>query len=309
MNEDLETECVKKEEKINILNKHLKEKENEFVSLQMFVKERNDEINQLRENNYSLANQVGGNLHLENKVQVQHNLIQELRNNVGNQVEISCEEIQTLKQEIKQLENINNEKEEKLEGINAEKLKLLEKLKLIELGKVDAKKNGTVKQLDFLEREQGKEKSTTSFTCETCMLRSTANTILEKHKRTHHEHLNEKKLLKANQKVLEMQICQQKLELTSKLFALKQKEVINNQMCKCRGNCLIKHSKFNWNKSPCEDIHAKLKECSTQIKTLTGTKPKGYPCKECDERYVELQELRKHMNIRHKTPVTIATLP
>ena len=108
MNEDLETECVKKEEKINILNKHLKEKENEFVSLQMFVKERNDEINQLRENNYSLANQVGGNLHLENKVQVQHNLIQELRNNVGNQVEISCEEIQTLKQEIKQLEDINN---------------------------------------------------------------------------------------------------------------------------------------------------------------------------------------------------------
>ena len=55
------------------------------------------------------------------------------------------------------------------------------------------------------------------------MLGSTANTNSEKHTSTHHEHLNEKKLLEANLKELEMQICQQKLDLTLKLFDLKQK--------------------------------------------------------------------------------------
>ena len=87
---------------------------------------------------------------------------------------------------------------------------------------------------------------------------------------------------------LEKTISSQKLNLTSSLIQLKEKEYseAKSLKCACKTFCRIIHQKHNWKRSPSQDIYLKFKASNS--------------CEKCDETFENVDCLQLHMRRIHK---------
>ena len=67
-----------------------------------------------------------------------------------------------------------------------------------------------------------------------------------------HSKPSPKDVWKARLKEMEVSLYAQKLQLSNKLFALKEMETSLYKTCKCKGYCRIYHVKHNFQKSKCD---------------------------------------------------------
>ena len=108
---------------------------------------------------------------------------------------------------------------------------------------------------------------------------------------------NEKKIMKENEIQLDIQINFQKLQMTEKILELNFKETYENDTCKCKGNCKMNHSNYNWKKRNGQELYSKL---------LNVNKPeanekdaveilKSYSCNPWHISFLNESHLGKHM--------------
>ena len=289
LNEDLESDLKKAEKQVDIFKHGIENKDCIIEGLDKILKEKDVEVNKLKE---TVAIE-------EKKGVIQKNVIKELKDKFNEKVEVikhnEKEELDHLVQEIKQLEATNKEKERILENVEIEKEKL--KVKLEKLESI----NENLSLGDELNKDIVK-----TFSCEECGKsfdkRSDMKTHIEiLHEKTHP--VNEKNLWKAKLKETEIQIYEQKLELSSGLFSLKEKEINLNKICRCRGFCRIRHEEHNWTKSKASEIYEALQKLAEP--KATGAIKKNYSCNQCESNFVRLVQLKCHMKTNHKTSTAV----
>ena len=96
---------------------------------------------------------------------------------------------------------------------------------------------------------------TDGFQCEDCSKMFTSRDDLKKHIQTSHVAPLNSKLLQ-----MEKEISEQRLQIATSLFNLKQQELKEKlQPCVCRGFCSINHIKYNWTKSVSENLFSRYK--------------------------------------------------
>ena len=313
--EDLEQEIEKKDDEVKNAKKDVELKEKEFNDLEKFVLERVEEINFLRENNISLGKQIGEGINLEKKVVIQNNVIKELQDalreneNVAN-VEMT-EEINNLIKEIEQLQSQNNEKERMLKSLNAEHDNLRNNVEQLEEKNIELKREIYEKEDNVQSVSEEMEqlidfKITKPFKCKKCERTFDSRSDLRSHIKIDHE----KEEWKLKVQEIERKLADQKFDIVSNLYCLKETEIKDSQKCRCRGFCRINHSKYNWSKSKTDEIISNLEDLNVKfavniIKKGTvnrnGAFKKKYSCDQCDETCVKQGELKKHKKTNHGT--------
>ena len=257
-----------KENEIEQMKKVLHAKENEFDDLEVFVKQRVEEIKYLRENNASMAQQVGEAIKTEKKVEIQSKVIQELQDNLKKKENVeTAKEVQTLLRDIGQLQMDVEEKEKLLESVTTENNEIKEKLHILEEKNVDLKRSNEITKVngpEIISLQEELENSSLKvflkqFKCKTCADKFACFGDLKEHIRNKHEEVSKtKKIMGAKLKELEQKISEQQLDVTLKLFSLKEKEIKEQTTCRCRGFCNINHLKHNWQTSKSSQIISKL---------------------------------------------------
>ena len=264
----MKKDLQEKEEEIEEMKKYLYSKESEFDDLEVFVKERVEEIKNLRENNLSMAQQFGEVIKIEKKVEIQSKVIQELQENLKQKQNVeTAEEVNTLLRDIGQLQMDVQDKEQLLEKVNTENNEIKERLFILEEKNNDLKKSIENANMNLSENislqaelEQSRiEVSPILTKCKICAVQFETFGDLREHMKNLHEETNQKEILKTKVKNLEWMICQQKLNLSTSLYTLKENELKENQMCRCRGWCGINHQKYGWKVSQSEEILTKMK--------------------------------------------------
>ena len=69
-----------------------------------------------------------------------------------------------------------------------------------------------------------------------------------------------KKVLKMKETELDKENTKKRLNLKSTIFKMKEKELKENVLCKCKKNCRIFRPKHNWQNYPSEEFERKLEE-------------------------------------------------
>ena len=98
------------------------------------------------------------------------------------------------------------------------------------------------------------------------------------------KHIQTSPVAPLNSKLLQMEkeISEQRLQIATSLFNLKQQELKEKlQPCVCRGFCSINHIKYNWTKSVSENLFSRYKS--------------HYSCNQCSENFQNLHQLKAHM--------------
>jgi chromosome segregation ATPase len=123
INNDLEEDLKRKDNEIEDIKKCVENRDDNVKKLDIAMKEREEEIDYLKEKCDSLANQVGKELVLEKKVELQSKVIEELQDKKSGQHNKTEheKEINELAFEIKQLKKTNEGKVELLENVEKEK--------------------------------------------------------------------------------------------------------------------------------------------------------------------------------------------
>ena len=116
-------------------------------------------------------------------------------------------------------------------------------------------------------------------------------------------------------KKLEIDLSKQRIELTSSLLKLKEKEVLKNERCSCVGFCHINHRKHNFYKSKVDIIIEKLKNVEKdkaavenketnvkENKVGSRTKKKTFKCKFCKLIFKKMAVLKKHEKQHEQDP-------
>ena len=96
-----------------------------------------------------------------------------------------------------------------------------------------------------------------TFDCKTCEKVFETNKSLKCHMKSK-DGCNEKKIMKENEIQLDIQINFQKLQMTEKSLELNFRETYANDTCKCKGNCKINHSNYNWKKINGQELYSKI---------------------------------------------------
>ena len=124
INEELVDELKGKDDEIDHLKKCVKNRDDISTSLDDMFKEKLDEIRNLRENCDSLAKQVGKEIIIEKKLEIQNKVIHELKSNLKEAKDTKraepIEEIEKLLLDIKHLEEENQAKVKQLEDFQME---------------------------------------------------------------------------------------------------------------------------------------------------------------------------------------------
>jgi chromosome segregation ATPase len=76
--DDMEHDLDKIERKLKEAKENLEQKETDFNRLKMLISEQVEEINVLRETNFSMVNQIAENISMEEKIMVQDAVIKDL---------------------------------------------------------------------------------------------------------------------------------------------------------------------------------------------------------------------------------------
>ena len=271
MVEDLEEDLNRKDGELKHLEKCFQNRIEIINKQDIIIKERNDEISQFRLNNTNLENQIVEGLKLEKKVKIQNNIIKELKTNLEDKEirkndDIS-KEIKSLLKEIEELRIENKEKEALLKSFNDENKMLKEKFTILEVRNKELVCHENLQKPTenvSLDEELINHNITRPFKCERCDKFLCSMADLSYHMRNDHEDLDEKEALKTKLRDLEWTLCQQKLNLTTTLYNLKENELKESRTCRCRGWCGINHQKYGWKISPSEEILMKMKALSTK---------------------------------------------
>ena len=134
--------------------------------------------------------------------------------------------------------------------------------------------------------------------------------FLQQHIRKTHETKALKKIqLLKKMESLQTTISIQRNKLTSSLIKLKNKEFKEIQLCRCKGFCVITHSKHNYYKSKAGEICEKLTNLNTkqelhvtsnhdQLETVKTR----FECAMCDKKFQRRRELKMHKKKIHMIP-------
>ena len=272
MIDDMEHDLDKNKEELKDLKKQIESKDYKVNALEKLILDQVDEINILRDNNQSMVVQISENIRMEKKLNVQDAVIKDLaeRLKVGTNEETD-EETERLILEVKHLE---------IE--NGEKLKLLQ---IIEL------ENTVLKEkLDYVQKnEEIEEHFARIFKCKECDENFATRGELKHHKRIIHGEENSIPEMKLKLHKIEKQISDQKLDLTVKIFKLKEDELNEKETCKCVWWCAISHQKHSWKKSS-------SKELFSRFESLTKMFPQDekYTCNTCEEFFSNGNLLETH---------------
>jgi len=243
-NEDLEEELNIKESKVEYFEKSMKTKEFAIDDLEKTIGERDQEINQQKENNMTLAKQVDEGIKAEKKVEIQNKIIKELKDNLKNKVERKnvdiSGEINVLIQDIERLQRENKEKETLLENVNGENETLMKNLEILEAKTEELLTSGEnsekIKMDNMtLSDELSHFNITKPFKCESCDNFFATRSDLRCHMINNHE----KEQWKISVQEMERKLSEQKYNLVKDIYNLREKEFKEKQICKCRGICRI----------------------------------------------------------------------
>ena len=260
INEELVVDVKRGEKEIKHLKECVQNRDDIANSLEEIFKERTTEIANLKENCESLSAQVGKELILDQKLNIQNGFIKELRSqltDVENQTKVDkTEEIKTLMTEIEQLEYENKQKENKLKKVYEENSMIQDQLKFLKENNMDLmddveKMKSQNPDMVSLNEELNQAKT---LTCERCDKYFGNGVDLRSH--MSHEHKEREDLSPMNLRLHEIgkKILQQKLKITNKIAELKESEFQEQQTCRCRGWCGISHKKHSWKIKQSEKI-------------------------------------------------------
>ena len=293
--EDMENELEKIEEKFEKAKNELELKDGERNVLEKLIGEQVEEINILRDNNQSMVCQISENVMMERKISVQNAVIKELKDKgkERNEFKNQEEDLSKLVDEVKQLKDLNEEKEIQLENISKENELLIVKLDRLEAiqsenvflkDKLD--KNDEIEKKGELESHFGKV-----FKCKECDKTFGRRGDLKTHKRNVHGEQNSQLLTMLYK--IETKLLEQKLDLTTKISKMKENESNKRQTCKCIGWCAINHIKHSWNKSFSKEFHYKFE----------NLKSEKHACNICEVKFENLNQLDNHMQTHKNTNV------
>ena len=280
-NYDLEDEVKQKEESIVNLKIQLKESEEILEKVDKKTKELTKEIKFLK-NKIDLKNL---DLLEADKVLIKHK-------------EISIKVIDALKDEIKDLKTAveqvkePSETETESKGVQTEevilkdqnviiKTEMENKLLLKKVADMDDEIDWKTKKIEALEAEllnkslrisqnslKDELEQVSIDTCSKCGKIFQSENDLQNHIDNVHVKTEARKILLTKMKKLEADLIIQRTEMTSSLLRLRQKEILDNERCRCVGFCHINHRKHNFYKSKVNEILVKIKEKDETLKIV-----------------------------------------
>ena len=302
INEELVDELKEKDLENEHLKNCVKNRDDISNSLDDMFKEKMDEISNLRENCASLAKQVGRELILENKVEIQNKIIDTLKANLKEAEDTvrtgTKDNLEKLMSEIRQLEEENEAKVKQLADMQIGNEMMKERLQTLEAKNAELIIN--VQKVDdeipLSEELSLACKLQTNFECEYYGKAFATKDDLRSHGRLEHE-VNEKKLLEDKLFQLETQVSLQKLHLTEDLLELNVRESFEKKKCICKGKCNIIHKLYNWKRKYGQELHSQLLSIKEQ-----GLKKddedfilKSFSCNPWGINFISESQLRKHL--------------
>ena len=184
------------------------------------------------------------------------------------------EDVKNLLEDIKHLENMNEEKELEIENIEKENKDLQIKLNVLESKEKERS----------LDEELGYSMGR-NFKCKECDTKFASNETLRMHKRSVHGEKCEVTQIRFLLQGLENQILEQKLDLTNKISMMKETESNGRLTCKCIGWCAISHTKHSWKKSLSEEFHHKFQNLIRE----------KHLCNICEAKFENVNQLENRM--------------
>ena len=306
IHEELVNELKETDEENEHLRKCVKNRDNIDNSLEDMFKDQTDEIMNLRESCDSLARQVGKELVMENKLEIQNKIIDVLKNdlkeaNDATRIE-TIDDIEKLMLDIGQLEKENEERAKQLEEIKDENEIIKDKLCSLEARNKELVNN--VQKADdgisLIEELSLESKLVSTFECKVCRKSFAREDHMKTHVRFEHEE-TEMNLMKEKVDQLKAQIDLQKLNLTENLLQLNVREASEEKMCYCNGKCNIIHKIYNWRIKFGHKLHSKLLKMKEQgLKQNDETVDlKTFSCNDWGLSFLSESHLRKHMVTTH----------
>ena len=111
---------------------------------------------------------------------------------------------------------------------------------------------------------------------------------LQRHTAAKHKTNNTMSKLLKKQNLLQLKIDKQKNDILDKTFKIKQREILENSVCHCKGICRINHSKHRWTKS----------KASVFVTKMTAVLWK-FNCIACDFEAMCQNDLNSHIEKNH----------
>jgi hypothetical protein len=262
-------------------------KENENLNLKLkFVKdslEKNMKANQELQNISDSVDSKLKDLEVEHLACKQESVMVE-KNNVTaiSNFEHRLKEQDVLKEVLNAEKNLLKQKHDDVVD------ELLMRNKEIEKLKIENEKKSLQNSTSSLSEELD---NVNIFGCKKCDITFSNLKELKQHtKETHAKTLHKKNYLMRKLSDLEQNVSQQKIDITSSVFKLKNKEMKKRDTCSCRGYCIITHTKHNFVKSRSEELLLKIKSLNAQIENCTTSKSgdhgairKRYTCNQCEK--------------------------
>ena len=264
--DDLEQEIEKIEKEVDEQKFNLKYQKNVMENKDRMI----SNLNEMREEREEKCSK------LEHELNVSNTVLKELEDELEQKSNLvhEQEDVKELLDDIENLKHMNEGKELEIENMERENEKLQTKLQLLESKETEETK--------CLDEELGSSMSR-NFKCKECDEHFGIRSDLKHHKRNVHAMHGMKMRLHE----LEIQILEQKLDVSVKIAKLKEAE----QTCRCAGWCAINHLKHSCKKSSSKDLGSKFQK-------IADESPKElHTCNICEEKFTKVNHLETHMLI------------
>ena len=311
--DDMEIELNGYERKFEDAKKAVILKEIEVDELERVIYQQSEEIKMLKDNNDGMISQISENVRMEKKIFIQNGIIEEIKGKLYDvkeleetnlrDIDAKNEELKTevanLEKEVKELEEVNKEKINMLESIEAENKILKDTLR-------EKKDENNV---DDDELFVGKEFSLleifgNAFPCKLCNETFWKRNELKSHVEEQHREVRQVNIWNDKLSLLEAENFKQKSLLFSSLLNLKETEERSRSICQCKSFCKIRHVFYNWSKPKSEELLKKSKAIlgiqvdAENIKT-EEFEEESFQCEHCESCFVNSRELKKHSEEQH----------